>query len=83
MNIKYCVLHVCVFEMYNFQTEALYDGLVGHWELADTTLPPCSGIDHNGADWVVEQAQVLSGIMVAYNYASASLAIRWYIQTIY
>ena len=46
------------------QIEALYEGLVGHWELGDTGLPACSGgnaIDHGGEDWTLTDGQFVGG----------------------
>ncbi|XP_052803725.1 uncharacterized protein LOC128233895 isoform X2 [Mya arenaria] len=49
----------------NSTYEALYDGLVGHWELGDTHGPTCSGsdvIDHGGADWNLRDGEFIMGI---------------------
>ncbi|KAL4228624.1 Multiple epidermal growth factor-like domains protein 10 [Mactra antiquata] len=56
----------------NSTTEALHDGLVGHWELGDTVLPSCSSInsgiklgtaiDHGGEDWILKDGEIIYGI---------------------
>jgi len=46
------------------QNEALYGGLVGHWELGDTFPAPCTGddvTDHGGADWTLSDGETISG----------------------
>ncbi|KAH3704407.1 hypothetical protein DPMN_079463, partial [Dreissena polymorpha] len=51
--------------MANSTNEAMYNGLVGHWELGDTVMPPCTGngvVDHSGVDWILRDHDIISGI---------------------
>ena len=54
-SLIYCLICVC-------QQEALYGGLVGHWELAEEPpIPKCLGTDHGGEDWVLTDGQSVYG----------------------
>lgn len=44
-----------------FQYQALYDGLVAHYELGQLVNMSCVGTDHGGDDWVFTQDQEVSG----------------------
>ncbi|KAK6181661.1 hypothetical protein SNE40_009472 [Patella caerulea] len=46
----------------NSTLEALYGGLVAHYELGHDVNLPCHGIDHGGDDWKIKNSQELSGI---------------------
>ncbi|XP_021366288.1 uncharacterized protein LOC110458731 [Mizuhopecten yessoensis] len=43
----------------NTTTEALKDGLVGHWELGEVIQPPCMGVDHGGEDWILDRSSIM------------------------
>ena len=42
--------------------DAESNGLVGFWDFGETKHPPCTGVDHNGADWIVDDGDVINGI---------------------
>ena len=44
------------------QKDAIYKGLVGYWDFGESKHPPCTGIDHEGEDWVVEDGNTISGV---------------------
>ena len=47
-----------------FKTEALHDGLVGHWELGETHPQSCTGehvINHGGGDWLPTDSAIVQG----------------------
>ncbi|ESO82963.1 hypothetical protein LOTGIDRAFT_169789, partial [Lottia gigantea] len=46
----------------NSTMEAMYGGLISHYELGHDVNLPCNGIDHGGDDWEVRNSQQLSGI---------------------
>lgn len=36
--------------------------MVGYWDFGETKHPVCVGVDHMGADWSVDNGEVLSGV---------------------
>ncbi|KAL3836103.1 hypothetical protein ACJMK2_021556 [Sinanodonta woodiana] len=40
---------------------AIYNGLVGHWELGEEIPQACIGTYHEGADWILQDGQIISG----------------------
>lgn len=43
------------------QNEALYHGLITHYELGQVTNVSCQGTDHGGEDWILQQEEEVSG----------------------
>nr|XP_026692657.1 uncharacterized protein LOC101242430 [Ciona intestinalis] len=41
---------------------ALNKGLVGHWDFGESKHPPCTGNDHMGADWTVNDGEEIWGV---------------------
>ncbi|KAL3836111.1 hypothetical protein ACJMK2_021563 [Sinanodonta woodiana] len=41
--------------------DAIDNGLVGHWELGEEIPQACLGTSHDGADWILQDGEIISG----------------------